>query len=44
MLVNGVEVSVTGGTGGVGLKINAGNYPNEASDFDVAEVITWDRG
>ena len=39
--------STTGGSGDVVLKINAGaawSGGNEKSDFDVAEVITWDRG
>ena len=39
--------STTGGSGDVVLKINAGaawSGGNEKSDFEVAEVITWDRG
>ena len=38
-------VVVDGGQGNTGLKINEGyNGNNLNSDFDVAEVITWDRG
>jgi len=50
-LVNGVDVGsgTTGGQGGFALQINKGpawygGSPLEPSDFDVAEVITWDRG
>ena len=52
-IANGVDVGCTGGgctggTGGTPLVINDGragaNGDQQTSDFDVAEIIVWDRG
>ena len=45
-LANGVDVGTdTGGTGNQDLRINGdGVYSDQASDFEVAEIITWNVG
>ena len=44
-LVNGVDVGTnTGGTGGPSLFVNAGPWPDQKSDFAIAEVVVWPRG
>ena len=44
-IANGKDVGIAvGGTGNIGLRINSGDTATQASDFEVAEVITWDRG
>merc|ERR1712087_118128 len=44
-LANGVDVGTeNGGAGGVSLKVNDGNWPEEKSNFAIAEVVVWDRG
>ena len=44
-IANGKDVgTANGGTGNIGLMINDGDAADQTSNFEVAEVITWDRG
>merc|ERR1719401_159916 len=44
-LVNGIDAgTATGGSGGVSLQVNQGEYGHETSHFAIAEVVVWDRG